>query len=208
MKTTPKAILVLSTIVAVLLLLLPTRGNAGGAQQTLKNLNNAYRGESNASNEYAKFAEKASSEGYPQVAKLFRAASASEATHSKTHKAAILKLGGKVEAFQLDPVTPGSTADNLKASIKDEIHESTKMYPGFIATAKADEAPAAIRSFTFAMEAEKEHAKLFQEALHTLGKNAPADYYVCQVCGMTLKEVPAKKCPSCHGSRDEYKKIN
>jgi rubrerythrin len=59
-----------------------------------------------------------------------------------------------------------------------------------------------------AVAAEKEHAKLYQEALDNLGKNASKDYYVCQVCGMTLTELPAKKCPSCRKSRDEYKKIS
>ena len=82
------------------------------------------------------------------------------------------------------------------------------MYPEFLAVAKADDARAAIRTLEFAVAAEKEHAKLYQEALDNLGKNAPKDYYVCQVCGMTLTELPAKKCPSCRKSRDEYKKIS
>ena len=82
------------------------------------------------------------------------------------------------------------------------------MYPGFLATAKADDAPAAIRTIEFALAAEKEHAKLYQEALDNLGKNAKADYFVCQVCGMTVTEMPAKKCRSCHQSRDKYTMIS
>lgn len=207
MKTHPRFLTVLG-ITCCALLASAASTQAKASEQTIKNLNAAYQGESNASNRYAKFAEKADAEGYRQVAKLFRAASAAEAIHRDTHKATILELGGVVETFQLDPVNPGTTAENLKAAIKGESYERDTMYPNFIAVAKADDARAAVRAFQFAQAAEKEHAKLYQQALDTLGKNAPTDYYVCQVCGMTLTELPAKKCPVCHKSRDEYRKIN
>jgi rubrerythrin len=188
-------------------LLSPTNSRAAVSDQTLKNLNAAFQGESNAANRYTKFAEKAEEEGYQQVAKLFRAASAAEAIHRETHKAAILELGGTVATFDLDPVVVGTTAENLQSAIKGESYERDTMYPEFLAVAKADDARAAIRTFEFAMAAEKEHAKLYQEALDTLGKNAPADYFVCQVCGMTLTALPDKKCPSCRKSVNEYKQI-
>lgn len=189
-------------------LLFAGNSQANVSPQTIKNLNAAFQGESNASNRYAKFAEKAAAEGFSQVARLFRATSASEAIHRDTHKEAILELGGTVETFELDTVTPGATAENLKASIKGESYERDTMYPEFIARAKADDARPAMRSFGFAIAAEKEHAKLYQEALKNLGNNQATGYYVCNVCGMTLTELPAKKCPSCRKSRDEYKLIN
>jgi rubrerythrin len=188
-------------------LLSSTNSRAAVSDQTLKNLNAAFQGESNAANRYTKFAEKAEEEGSQQVAKLFRAASAAEAIHRETHKAAILELGGTVATFNLDPVVVGTTAENLQAAIKGESYERDTMYPEFLAVAKADDARAAIRTLEFAMAAEKEHAKLYQEALDRLGKNAPADYFVCQVCGMTLTALPDKKCPSCRKSVNEYKQI-
>lgn len=187
---------------------LPASGASSVPAQTIKNLNTAFQGESNASNRYAAFAKKAESEGLGQVAKLFRAASASEAIHRDTHKAAIIKLGGTVDSFKLDDIAPGATAENLKAAIKGESYERDTMYPEFLAAAKAEDAKPAIRAFQFAAAAEKEHAKLYQQALDQLGKNPPQDYYVCQVCGMTLTELPAKKCPVCHNGLDEFKKIN
>lgn len=189
-------------------LLLPTTAQAKVSVQTLKNLNTAFQGESNASNRYAKFADKAESDGFSQVARLYRATSASEAIHRDTHKAAIIELGGTVDSFSLETVVPGTTAENLAASIKGETYERDTMYPEFIALAKSDDARPAMRSFAFAIAAEKEHAKLYQDALSNLGKNAPADYYVCNVCGMTLTELPAKKCPTCRKGREEYKLIN
>lgn len=180
---------------------------AQASDQTLRNLNTAFEGESNAANRYAIFAKAADAEGHPQVAKLFRAASAAEAIHRDTHKEAILALGGTPATFQLEAVTPASTEANLNAAIQGESYERDTMYPEFLALAKTDDARAAIRTFEFALAAEKEHAKLYAEALATLGKNAPADYYVCNVCGMTLTELPAKKCPSCRKSKDEYQQI-
>ncbi|MEI8312319.1 MAG: rubrerythrin family protein [Verrucomicrobiota bacterium] len=194
--------------VALAAALLPVSGASGVPAQTIKNLNTAFQGESNASNRYAAFAKKAEAEGLGQVAKLFRAASASEAIHRDTHKAAIIKLGGTVDSFKLDEVVPGTTAENLKAAIKGESYERDTMYPEFLAAAKAEDAKPAIRAFQFAAAAEKEHAKLYQLALDQLGKNPPQDYYVCQVCGMTLTALPAKKCPVCHNGLDEFKKIN
>ncbi len=203
------SILQFTTVIAIGLtaFTLTTTLAAQASEQTLKNLNTAFEGESNAANRYAAFAKKADGDGYPQVAKLFRAASAAEAIHRDTHKAAILELGGVPATFQLEKVSPGSTEENLKAAIKGESYERDTMYPEFLALAKADDARAAIRTLEFAVAAEKEHALLYSEALATLGKNAPANYYVCRVCGMTLTEMPLKKCPSCRKSKDEYQQI-
>ena len=206
MNNSIKSILSLTTLAAGLLI--PAAVHAGVSKETLANLNIAFQGESNAANRYARFAEKAESEGYLQVARLFRATSTSEAIHRDTHREAILELGGTVATFQLDSVEPGTTAENLSSAIEGESYERDTMYPGFLAVAKADDARAAIRTLEFAVAAEKEHAKLYQEALDNLGTNAPADYFVCQVCGMTLTALPAKKCPSCRKSVDEYKMIN
>jgi len=197
-----------SIALAAIGLLLPATTSAAVSAQTLQNLNTAFQGESNAANRYQKFAAKAEADGYPQVAKLFRAASDAESIHRDTHKAAIQELGGTVATFELDVVEPGTTAENLQAAIKGETYERDTMYPEFLALAKADDARAAIRTLEFAAAAEKEHAMLYQDALDNLGNNTPADYFVCQVCGMTLTELPAKKCPSCRKSKDEYKKIS
>ncbi|MBE2180918.1 MAG: rubrerythrin family protein [Chthoniobacterales bacterium] len=194
-------------LAAALALLAPPAARTEVPAPTIKNLNAAFQGESNASNRYAIFAEKADAEGHPEVAKLFRAASTSEAIHRDNHRKAILGLGGKIEAFELETVAPGSTADNLEAAIKGETYEQETMYPEFLAVAEKDDARSAMRTFKFAMETEKEHAKLYRTALDSLGKQGPVEYYVCQVCGMTLTGVPGKKCPVCRKSRDEYKKI-
>ena len=73
---------------------------------TMENAAAAYAGESQANRKYSNFADKAESEGFPMVAKLFKAASEAEAIHAK-------RL-----LFVMDKVR--STEDNLKASVAGE----------------------------------------------------------------------------------------
>ena len=49
---------------------------------TLENLKTAFAGESQANRKYLAFAAKAEKEGYPQIAKLFRAAAEAETIHA------------------------------------------------------------------------------------------------------------------------------
>jgi rubrerythrin len=181
---------------------------ASASAETLKNLNTAFRDESNASHRYQVFAEKAAAEGHSQVAKLFRAASAAEAIHRDTHQATIKKLGGRVDLFTLDSVTPATTAENLAEAIKGESYERDTMYPGFLATAKAEDNRDAERAFHFALAAEKEHAALYVQALAQLGKNPAVDYYVCPVCGNTTAGRPStEKCDTCRKPTEDFKLI-
>ena len=52
---------------------------------TEKNLKEAFAGESQANRMYLAFAQKAESDGYSQIAKLFRAAAAAETVHAHAH---------------------------------------------------------------------------------------------------------------------------
>ena len=181
---------------------------ASVSPQTLDNLNTAYQGESNAAHRYEAFAKKAETEGFAYAARLFRAAAKAEAIHRDTHQKVILELGGKVKSFKLDEVKAGPTAENLQASIKGEGYERDTMYPEFLAQAKLDGAKPALRTFLYAQKAEAEHAKLYQDALDNLGKNADLSLYVCQVCGYTVTKLPANNCGSCREPVSNYERIN
>ncbi len=185
-----------------------TTAQANVSQQTLDNLNTAFQGESNAAHRYEAFATKADAEGYPQAARLFRAASRAESIHKENHKQAILALGGKVKDFKLDEVKAGTTAENLQAAIKGESYERDTMYPDFLKQAKEDGAKEATRTLLYAQKAEAEHARLYQDALDNLSKKVDAPIYVCKVCGYTTTTLPARNCPSCRESVSEYVRID
>ncbi len=162
--------------------------------KTEQNLQNAFAGESQANRKYLAFAKKAEMEGFPQVAKLFKAAAEAETVHAHNH---LRELGGIK-----------STKENLLAAISGESYEFTKMYPQMIADATDEAAKNALRSFTMANEVEKVHAALYQKALDNLGKNADVEYHVCSVCGYTAEGGVPDECPVCKAKAKAFKKID
>jgi rubrerythrin len=166
--------------------------------KTLKGLQAAFAGESQANRKYTAFAKKADEDGYPQVARLFRAAAAAETVHALSHFRA------------MDGV--GSTDTNLKAAIAGENYEATVMYPEFIADAQSegDEAKRGLRSFKNAWEVEKVHETLYRKALETLGQpqTETFDYYICPVCGFTAERSAPEKCPVCGAPGSRFERIS
>ena len=179
------------------------------ALTTLENLQTAFNGESNAHNRYLAFATKADSEGYGQVASLFRAAARAEEVHAANHAKVIKELGGNPKAT-IDIPQVNSTRENLQVAIKGESYERDSMYPAFLKQARTDGNHAAVRTLNLARLAEAEHAKLYTQALQDLDamKNTGAKtFYVCPVCGFTTTQVNFAKCPSCFTARERFEKI-
>lgn len=160
---------------------------------TEENLKAAFAGESQANRKYLAYAAKADEEGYPGVAKLFRAAAEAETIHALAH----LKVMGVVK----------STAENLKDAIKGETYEFTEMYPGFISEAEAANNTAAKRTFNLANEAEKTHAEYYTKNLEALDKKANVDYYLCTVCGNLHEGSAPEKCSVCGAPASKFKNV-
>jgi len=163
-------------------------------EKSIQNLKAAFAGESQANRKYLAFAEKAEKDGYPQVARLFRAAAEAETVHAHNHLKALKAIN--------------STADNLKEAIAGETAEFREMYPGMIAAAQAEGHKEALRSFEFANEVEKVHAKLFEKALANLEKKEEMAIYVCTICGHTVEGEPPDQCPICKAVKKFFKKID
>lgn len=162
--------------------------------KTEQNLREAFAGESQANRKYLAFAKQADKEGYPQAAKLFRAAAEAETVHAHAH----LRVLGEVKG----------TAENLKAAINGETHEFKEMYPEMIETAKAEGNKAAERSFSYANAVEQVHAKLYQNALQSLDNPADVDcYYVCSVCGYTIENEAPDTCPVCGAKSKAFARV-
>lgn len=163
--------------------------------KTEANLKDAFAGESQANRRYLAFAQKADAEGYPAVAKLFRAAAEAETIHAHNH----LRAMGGVQ----------STAENLQAAIGGENYEVENMYPPFIADAEAESEKRAQTSFQWAYEVEKGHEALFRDALEKLGPEmANVEIWVCSVCGHTHIGTPPEKCPVCGTPGKRFSKID
>jgi rubrerythrin len=162
--------------------------------QSEKDLLAAFAGESQANRKYLAFAKQADKEGYPQVAKLFRAAAEAETVHAHNHLRTLVGIKG--------------TADNLKEAISGETHEFKEMYPEMIKHAQEEKLKAAELTFNFANEVEKVHAALYQHALDNLENLKEADYYVCSVCGYTCENEAPDKCPVCNAKASAFFKVD
>ena len=162
--------------------------------KTEQSLKESFAGESQANRKYLAFAAKADQEGYPQVARLFRAAAEAETIHAHNHLRVLKGIK--------------STKENLQEAINGETHEFKSMYPEMIEAAKAEGQKDALRTFNFANEVEKVHAQLYQKLFDNLGKpqeNVP--YYICPVCGYTAEKTPPGTCPVCGAKGEKFKKI-
>src|SRR5512147_322810 len=113
---------------------------------TQQNLKDAFAGESQANRKYLAFAKKAEADGYPQIAKLFRAAAEAETDHAHANFRVMEGVG--------------NTPQNLQAAIAGEGYEHEKMYPDFLKAAEAEKNQAAIMSFKHALAVEGTHHKL------------------------------------------------
>ena len=176
--------------------------------QTAKNLQSAYLGEGEATTFYRQCAQRATREGYPEMARLFRAAAASEEIHRANHLRALRQIGAPVPRPKPSAEVPKSTRENLAASAADERQECRVMYPDYYRAAQRENAPGAMQTFRYAQQAERAHAQLFQRAYNRFGRRSPpSKYFVCQTCGMTVAEAVPAVCPTCRGSGLNYRQI-
>lgn len=181
---------------------------------TIANLFAAYEGESNAHAKYVAFAVKADAEGWHGAASLFRAAARAEEIHARNHARVLRQLGAEAKC-QIDAAEVKSTLENLKAALAGEQHEIDTMYPAFISESIESDLPIAHRSFTWAMEAEKTHARLYAEAVGLVEKGlknswagTPCDFYVCAACGYTTRTAKEQeRCPVCNLAFDKFEII-
>ena len=174
---------------------------------TLDNLNTVIELEANTSNKYRVFAEKADAEGHPQVAKLFRAISKSEAIHRTNHEEALRKLGGQPRKFDLKQVSIGITQDDLKSVVVIKKHEKAHMYLSYIKQARKDRALPAMEAFVHARESELHHEVLLRQALKHLGKNKKMDYFVNSKTGSVEQRRPGSATPHSETLGGEYIKV-
>jgi rubrerythrin len=165
-------------------------------QMTEKSLQEAFAGESQAHMKYLIFSEKAEKEGYPNVARLFKAIAYAEQVHATNH------------ARQLGMIK--DTAENLDTYVAAETYEVEEMYPAFMAIAKLQGEKGAELSMHYAIEAEKIHADMYRKAKQEVSKGKDleiSEVYICPVCGYTHEGESPEKCPVCGVSSDKFKKF-
>jgi rubrerythrin len=160
---------------------------------TVDFLRAAFAGESQTNRKYLAYAARAEQEGYPQAARLFRAAADSETLHAHNYLRALQEIR--------------STKENLQEAISVETNAFENRIPEMISAARAEGNKEAERLFRYTLESERIHARLFQKLLDTLDlPGEPILYYICGECGHAAEKQAPKACPVCGAGGQLYRK--
>ncbi len=165
-------------------------------KMTEESLKSAFAGESQAHMKYLIFAEQAERDGFPNIARLFRAIAYAEQVHATNHFKALGMLG--------------KSPENLGSAIEGETFEVEEMYPAYNAIAELQGEEKAKRSIRYALEAEKIHAELYSEArkLAEDGRDIEIEKVsICSVCGHTVIGDAPERCPVCNAGKSAFKEF-
>ena len=162
-------------------------------EETLENIAQAFNGEAKAYFRLQAFAEQAEAEGYPQMARLFRAVAKAEAVHARQHFSLLEKIK--------------STQENLQYCFEQEEFANRVAYPEFLRQAWAAQDQQAIWAFTSARNADERHAKLYKEALSHMVAERETVYFVCSHCGWVEDGHCPENCPNCQNPGDCFAEV-
>jgi rubrerythrin len=140
------------------------------------------------------FARRADEEGYPVIARLFRAVAEAEGIHAANHFALLDRVG--------------DTEENLKLSFEKETFVNEVAYPQFLKDAWAEQDKAAIWLLTQARNAEERHAALYRSALSRMVAEILPDYFVCGRCGWVEEGHPPPSCPNCQAPPEAFRRVD
>jgi rubrerythrin len=160
---------------------------------TEKNMQDAFAGESMARNKYDNFARIAEKEGFPNVARMFKAIAYAEFVHASNHMGV---LGYKK-----------TTSENLLAAAGGENFEIHEMYPAYDSVAKLQDEKEAKLSIHYAIEAEKIHESMYLNAKTVVdtGKDIElGSVFICDKCGYTCEGEAPDKCPVCQAEKERF----
>jgi rubrerythrin len=176
-------------------------------EMTETNLRSAYAGESQAHMRYAIYAERAEKAGFRNVSRLFNAVSFAEKVHASNHYRNIASKGG-ANTVSAAVFGTRNTSEDLQAGIDGETFEINEMYPVYKAVAQFQGEKGAEVSFTWALEAEKIHANLYQKAKQTVDQGKDVNFgpiQICSVCGYTVEGDAPDICPICKTPREKFR---
>jgi rubrerythrin len=165
-------------------------------EMTAQNIAAALAGESQASQKYLAFADVADGEGYPNVARLFRAVAYAESTHARNH----LSVLGAI----------GTTEENLKAALGGETFEIDEMYAAYMAVAKLQENKSAQTTIRYADAAEKDHQAIYGAVGKGVANKQDCGtdaVRVCPICGHTVIGDAPDECPVCGTAGSYFKEF-
>ncbi len=174
---------------------------------TATNLRSAYAGESMAHMRYKTWSDKAEAEGFPSVARMFKAISYAELVHANNHFRALADEAGPFDVTGGGVFGLKDTSQALQGGIDGETFEIDEMYPAYLHVATFQGEEEAQQSFHYALEAEKIHAAWYAKAKQAVDAGHDVDLgtvRICKVCGHTIEGDAPDYCPICGAKAEAF----
>jgi rubrerythrin len=171
-------------------------------------LRSAYGGESMAHMRYLSWGNIAEKEGFANIGKLFKGIAYAEQVHADNHFRELRDLKSDHTVAAGAAFGIGTLAENLQMALNGELHEIEQMYPVYLKAAEFQNEKGAQRTFNYALEAEKVHASLFENAITFAKEGKDMSFNtvnVCPICGHTVIDDVPDKCPICGAKKEIYK---
>ena len=149
--------------------------------KTERNLWNAIVAEALAYLKYNAYAHKALEEGHPEVAQVFQEVAGAETIHGLNH----LRVSGDIK----------STLENLRTVTVGEAKEFSTIYPRMIQDALAEGETDAAQSFALALERERHHLDVFNQALTRLETQQPVSETL-EAASLQAADTPSAPIPA------------
>lgn len=179
----------------------------------IRHLETAFEEETKVSSSYRAYAARADEEGYHGIASLFRAVARAEQIHATNHARVLRHLSGPA-GVQVPLPRVESSLENLRSALVDQRFEVDYLYPTFLTAAVPLVDSTAIRTFHWALEADKSHVRLFWQLIPRVGEDRsgwaymPHSFYVCALCGYAAQDPESDNCPSCNFVWERFETVH
>lgn len=192
------------------------RGTAAaqGYVGTIVALKEGVAAEKAAYRRYVEFGQQAKRDGYKGLAYLYTALATSELIHAQNYTRVLATLGEQVGEIETAAVPVGNAKDNLIYAAGRELNSIEKTYPELLKMAQSEGHTDAITVVQYSWASHKQHLDIiekirrwspnFFESVAKKIDEGTERYFVCEICGSTVTEVPGDVCPVCKESPSMY----
>jgi rubrerythrin len=188
------------------------RAISGEDLTVIRHLETAFEEETKNTAACRAYAARADEEGFHGIASLFRAIGRAEQIHAANHARVLRYMSGPTTVEIPLPRVDGSL-ENLRTALADQRFEVDYLYPTFLTAAVPLVDSTAIRTFHWALEADKSHVRLLWQLLPRVGADkagwayTPHHFFVCALCGYAAQDPESDNCPSCNYLWDRFENI-
>ncbi len=174
--------------------------------------------ETTAHRRYVAFGRHAKDEGYKGLAYLYTALAMSELIHAQNYVRVLATLGELVGTPETPEVPLGTAQENLIYAAERELNSIQNTYPALLQSAEAEGHADSITVIRYSWASHQQHLEIiekikrwspsFFETVATTIDEKTDHYFVCQVCGSTVTELPEDACPVCEEPSSKYRLIS